>query len=538
MIRGVTSAVADETKIANIETGATKVNDTDSGYNRLYYTMTTLSYKVTLEANGGTGIPDFITVTAGDPVTSSDVGTPTKGVYDFAGWYYDDETFQDPVSFPFTPTGSTIIYANWTNQSSDNIVSFDINSDAMKSYFTNVSTWSNGATLSNNTAFKTSMSDNFTSNSCSACCTGSACDNINNCNNPTPGNKCEQSIGYDTGITTGITVRVSDETTKVKNGAVASYLTVSNGNIYNMIPGVTYYWESNQDSNIYGYVKATGQRRTIYSSVRNVRDLGGMATSFERNNTTITGTINYGRLYRGAKLADASSGGQADVASLTNLGITREIDLRPNSEQQNAARLPKYDKSNTSSLSTNDDIVMHNYKIYPSTNMSYYQELRSTMKLVMQYIVNDNNENIYFHCTIGTDRTGTLAYFLEGLLGVSEEDRVEDYEMTYYFGLLNRTRFHDNLLNSEFNPRFYTMYNTYKTNEEIYDLYMYGLVNGEKDLNNLSKDDLLFFADGLGLTGYTSSNTKEELITAIEAQLVIEDDLIQSFRDAMIDYNN
>ena len=34
------------------------------------------------------------------------------------------------------------------------------------------------------------------------------------------------------------------------------------------------------------------------------------------------------------------------------------------------------------------------------------------MKYVMTSVV--NGDNIYFHCTIGTDRTGTLAYFLEG----------------------------------------------------------------------------------------------------------------------------
>ena len=108
-----------------------------------------------------------------------------------------------------------------------------------------------------------------------------------------------------------------------------------------------------------------------------------------------------------------------------------------------------------------------------------------------------NGDNIFFHCTIGSDRTGTIAYFLEGLLGVSEEDRVEDYELSYFYGMTNRHRYHDNLSGSSINPRFTTMHNTYPTNSDIYDWYMYGLTDEQK---------------------------------------LEEDQLIQSFRDKMIKY--
>ena len=516
---------------SNIEEGYKTETGVDSeGYK--FFHLVNSDYIIQLNAKGGDVSPTYVTVEPGQLI--SYLPTPTKGVYTFDGWYYD-EGYNNPVDLSIAPTQNTTYYAKWVYNATDEIVEFNINSNAMKSYFNNVSTWVNGATSSDYSAFSTSMNNNFTANSCSACCVGSDCDGINNCNNQTSGNYCEQSIGYNTEITSGITVRESNETTKIKNGNIADYVTVTNGVIYNMIPGTTYYWESNQDVNVHGYVKATGQRRTIYSTVRNVRDLGGLATSFIRNNVTKTGTINYGRLYRGAQL----SNGQTDVNSLTKLGITREIDLRQDGkDQSNPARLPKHDKSNSSTVTSDQDIIITNYLVNPSTHMANYKALRDALKTTMEYIVNDNDENIYFHCTIGTDRTGTLAYFLEGLLGVSEEDRLEDYEITYYYGLLNRTRFHDNLSGSSINPRFYSMYNTYKTNEQIYDFYMYGLANGENDLNNLSKSQLLSFAEGLGLTGYTSSNTESELITAIEAQLEIEDSLVQSFRDKMITYNN
>ena len=52
------------------------------------------------------------------------------------------------------------------------------------------------------------------------------------------------------------------------------------------------------------------------------------------------------------------------------------------------------------------------------------------------------NYPIYFHCWGGADRTGTLAYLVEGLCGVSETDLAVDYELTSFarvFGLRRRT---------------------------------------------------------------------------------------------------
>jgi protein tyrosine/serine phosphatase len=113
----------------------------------------------------------------------------------------------------------------------------------------------------------------------------------------------------------------------------------------------------------------------------------------------------------------------------------------------------------------------------------------------MQDVVDGNN--IYFHCAIGTDRTGTMAYFLEGLLGVSLEDKLEDYELSYFYGLLNRNRLHDNLSGSSINPRFKSMSDKYNTNAKIYEWFMAAL------------------------------ETQEERDAA--------DDLIEAFRNAMID---
>lgn len=42
------------------------------------------------------------------------------------------------------------------------------------------------------------------------------------------------------------------------------------------------------------------------------------------------------------------------------------------------------------------------------------------------------NFPVYFHCIAGADRTGSLAYILEAVLGVSRQECETDWESTFY----------------------------------------------------------------------------------------------------------
>ena len=42
------------------------------------------------------------------------------------------------------------------------------------------------------------------------------------------------------------------------------------------------------------------------------------------------------------------------------------------------------------------------------------------------------NYPIYLHCSLGRDRTGTLAFLISALLGVGERDLYMDYELSFF----------------------------------------------------------------------------------------------------------
>jgi protein tyrosine/serine phosphatase len=96
----------------------------------------------------------------------------------------------------------------------------------------------------------------------------------------------------------------------------------------------------------------------------------------------------------------------------------------------------------------------------------------------MQDII--NGDNVYFHCRIGADRTGTLAYLLEGLLGVQDEDRYEEYELTYLSGHVDRARYYKQKATDNAKKFVYMMGYVLHT-QDIYDWYMAGTTDEDAD---------------------------------------------------------
>ena len=144
----------------------------------------------------------------------------------------------------------------------------------------------------------------------------------------------------------------------------------------------------------------------------NVRDLGGWACD--------GGTVKYGMLIRGGKLS------AADRAVLVGeLGIQHDLDLRGR-EGGGSGDEPEM----TESPLGNDVWYTRTqqYAWYALTPVATWQ---AYFRCVIDAVT--HREPVYFHCTAGADRTGTLACVLEGLLGLSQSDIDKDYELTTFY---------------------------------------------------------------------------------------------------------
>ena len=184
--------------------------------------------------------------------------------------------------------------------------------------------------------------------------------------------------------------------------------------IYNLIPGVQYYYRIlDAGGNVLRSASFTpeGPMRMINGVVGNMRDLGGWKAD--------GGHIVYGRLYRGAALERISDSGKKIF--LNDLGISVDLDLRGYKESEyhvgaviNEVEYLKLPLEKNLGRGTG------------RTNELYQQAIRSIIGWLGE------GRNVYFHCAGGADRTGSLAFLIEALLGVSESDLSKDYELTTF----------------------------------------------------------------------------------------------------------
>ena len=136
----------------------------------------------------------------------------------------------------------------------------------MTYYFNNVNTWASAdaqiavnqdQSLDNDdhSTYLSTMLTNFNNYSCSECEINTTRENMNSCNSPSTGTYCDQPKGYDTGIEDDLDVYLyvnnAKSGSKLNGSDPGEYISSDNGVIYNMIPGNTYYWESQSDSNVY-----------------------------------------------------------------------------------------------------------------------------------------------------------------------------------------------------------------------------------------------------------------------------------------------
>jgi len=186
--------------------------------------------------------------------------------------------------------------------------------------------------------------------------------------------------------------------------------------ITNLLPNTHYTFKVMEGESLMkeGAFDTYGKVHQVYfKNVRNSRDLGGWKTEDGK-------TIKYRMVYRGGRFDGLAKSGKT---ALKTEGLKAELDLRGHS-----------DVDSDSSLKG----IVDDYEFCaPVIEEGYSQMLeqdKEKTRQCMQFIFDmvDKNKPVYFHCSLGRDRTGTVAMLTLGILGVPEGDISQEYELTQF----------------------------------------------------------------------------------------------------------
>ena len=76
------------------------------------------------------------------------------------------------------------------------------------------------------------------------------------------------------------------------------------------------------------------------------------------------------------------------------------------------------------------DIYKGGYVNIPVKAYGDYIDEPEQNRKIFEFLSDETNYPVYFHCWGGADRTGTIAFLLNAFLGVGEKDLIDDYEIT------------------------------------------------------------------------------------------------------------
>ncbi|MBQ6598137.1 MAG: tyrosine-protein phosphatase, partial [Lentisphaeria bacterium] len=219
---------------------------------------------------------------------------------------------------------------------------------------------------------------------------------------------------------------------KLKNGRIRF-----RAKIVNLEHGRKYFWRAahgKKFSEVRTFTTADEQPRWIsVPNVTNVRDLGGWKTASGKR-------IRQGMLFRGGQFDPPwtnQPGGSAVTEAgrrvlLEDLKLHTELDLRGGKDKGALPGIPRYELIPFSAYATWGG---------PQGEGIFSMEQRKQVKKIFELLADPSAYPLYFHCQGGGDRTGTLAFLLETMLGVNEADCLNDYELSNLSVSGERSRF-------------------------------------------------------------------------------------------------
>ena len=217
---------------------------------------------------------------------------------------------------------------------------------------------------------------------------------------------------------------------------------------YNGLLGQKYYWTvsdtkgkkvSEASSFEMTLDNVVGPRNLFVDGVENFRDIGGWGRYVDGKYVTY---MKQGMIYRSGRFNEdkeetpkitISESGIREVND--HLHIKTEIDLRRSGNNEIGGL--------TTESPLGSEVKYYNLPMYyggnniltyagPVSGDSYQYDNPKAIKQFFDLLANKDNYPINFHCSIGKDRTGCMAYLIEGLMGFSEEAMQRDYMFTNF----------------------------------------------------------------------------------------------------------
>ncbi len=167
-------------------------------------------------------------------------------------------------------------------------------------------------------------------------------------------------------------------------------------------------------SDIRSFTTSDKPPRMIGRPSENMRDLGGGVNA--------DGVpVRQGLLYRGqAPWARASLSFLTDRYA-NKLGIKTQLDLRGQDEFE--ARSKQWGETNLEKVGIHH--VFFPIIPYHVSHPSIFESVRGMFTL----LACETNYPVYFNCAVGSDRTGTIAFLLDGVIGRDDKYFYDDYEL-------------------------------------------------------------------------------------------------------------
>jgi len=183
--------------------------------------------------------------------------------------------------------------------------------------------------------------------------------------------------------------------------------------------------------------KQSYPRHIRFEAVFNFRDLGGYWTRGGQ-------TVAWRRLFRSSELHHMTS---HDIIQFKEeIRLRSVIDLRSSRQLEPFSPLnevgveyyniPLIDRGNDKENVYQDFSNMGEVYSY----LVRHEEFSRRVVEALEIIAEPDNLPLVFHCSAGKDRTGVLTAIVLGILGVTDEDIIEDYTLTapYMKELINR----------------------------------------------------------------------------------------------------